>query len=576
MANKAVIPIEVDASAFEKFVEQFKAYTALVEEHPQAWDEINKTLTQHAKEAKRVAEFVNVSDVNMRSMAQSSRYVGDNFKRIAEHAGSAARFVAGLAGSALRIGTLGLIGGGGMLFGLDVLANGVLGQQRSARGMGLSIGEMQSFTTHMRQFASGRTLESAAQAQISPDAAGNLAALGIGFAQAGKMSAGELAIREMQAIRRAWQSNPTTFNPAVAAAQQLGFSLPEIRNIGTAPEAEFQSAVSGYRGDKSRLGFSEQVAQQWAKLSIALERAGVVIESALVRTLAPLAPKFEQMAIGVANWIEAFSHSETVAKLIDGMKEAFDSFVKFITGPGFQADLDAFRVSFHEISDDFSSLSAWIKTVAGYFRGNPDDENAFEQEMGGGKVDPNNPISRGWEKLKTFFSGSKYHNPGNIRHQNALGFWEVNQYPSDSAGISAMGELLRSYPKKHHANTIASIIPIYNGHGENTFTYIAQLAKLTGFAPDQPLDLDNPAVLSRLMSGMVKLESGRDMSPQEIREDMQSAVSSKSPYLRSGFETEWLMRHMHGAPSVVSRPAHVVIHNQTSARVSYSANAAAY
>ena len=126
--------------------------------------------------------------------------------------------------------------------------------------------------------------------------------------------------------------------------------------------------------------------------------------------------------------------------------------------------------------------------------------------------------------LQSFFMNN---NPGNIRHRNANGTWSLNSYPSRRAGMRAMSTLLESYPKRYGADTVASIIPIWNGHGKNDPAYIKNVSNWTGYGPNQPLNLRDPMVRDNLMAAMIRQEHGKRTSPFQV----QALLSARRPGL---------------------------------------------
>ena len=115
--------------------------------------------------------------------------------------------------------------------------------------------------------------------------------------------------------------------------------------------------------------------------------------------------------------------------------------------------------------------------------------------------DHNNPLN---EKIY----GSK---------QTGRGVYKV--YPSVEQGFLGNYKLLQSYPQKHNANTINSIISTWASGDPKVPEYITRVSERTGFKPDQVLDVNNLDTASRLMHAMAIEESplGRQYTPEQIR-----------------------------------------------------------
>jgi hypothetical protein len=116
--------------------------------------------------------------------------------------------------------------------------------------------------------------------------------------------------------------------------------------------------------------------------------------------------------------------------------------------------------------------------------------------------------------------GERNNNPGNIERtgENWQGM-SVDQsgdsrfivFDSPEYGIRALGKLLKNYQGQGY-NTIQSIITRYAPGSENdTAAYINHVAAITGFAPDTPLDMNDPAQLHLLVSAIITHENGRNV-----------------------------------------------------------------
>jgi hypothetical protein len=116
--------------------------------------------------------------------------------------------------------------------------------------------------------------------------------------------------------------------------------------------------------------------------------------------------------------------------------------------------------------------------------------------------------------------GERNNNPGNIERtgENWQGMsadqsGDARFIVFDSAeyGIRALGKLLKNYQAQGY-NTIESIINRYAPGSENdTAAYINHVAQITGFAPDTPLDMNDPAQLHMLIQAIITHENGRNV-----------------------------------------------------------------
>lgn len=115
-------------------------------------------------------------------------------------------------------------------------------------------------------------------------------------------------------------------------------------------------------------------------------------------------------------------------------------------------------------------------------------------------------------------------NPGNIERPNAQMFHgekKFMKYNSWGQGYRAQASDIRSYPKRFGADTIASIARIYDPTSKYNSpaqqqAYINNISRWSHLKPNQPLDLNNPSVLSRYQSAIDRMENGIKVSPQNV------------------------------------------------------------
>lgn len=129
---------------------------------------------------------------------------------------------------------------------------------------------------------------------------------------------------------------------------------------------------------------------------------------------------------------------------------------------------------------------------------------------GGGKFNGHG-ASGDWESSPgsdTRPRGIRNNNPGNLRTWgNTPRVDGFARFETPEAGLSAMIRNLQTQQSKHGLNTIASIIGKWAPASENnTVAYIEAMAKNTGFAPNQKLDLTDKATVAPLVSAIIKHE----------------------------------------------------------------------
>lgn len=116
------------------------------------------------------------------------------------------------------------------------------------------------------------------------------------------------------------------------------------------------------------------------------------------------------------------------------------------------------------------------------------------------------PVDRvdNWETRNNNFGGIR--KPGIVAGPNAGGF---KSYGSAEEGVGDIARLLRIYQTKHGLDTIRGIVSRWAPPNENdTNGLIARAAKVTGFGPDDKLDLSDNSTLAKMIEATIRNEHG--------------------------------------------------------------------
>lgn len=113
--------------------------------------------------------------------------------------------------------------------------------------------------------------------------------------------------------------------------------------------------------------------------------------------------------------------------------------------------------------------------------------------------------------------GIANNNPGNIVKSSIAWDGKVDgrdpkfeTFDTPEAGIRAIGKNLLTYQDKHGRNTVESIVAAWAPASENnTAAYTANVAKVLGVKPDQPLDVKDPATMKKLVGAIITQENGQ-------------------------------------------------------------------
>jgi hypothetical protein len=255
-----------------------------------------------------------------------------------------------------------IIGGIGSGFGIADLAGSAVNQQRTAGGLGLTTNQLNAWRTNMSPILSGDgLLQGTADAQLDRSKWWAFSQMGINPGDIQNDNAGQLSYLELAAARRAFQQNPSTNTPAFKAFQALGGGVADWRNNGTASEAAWKKDTYGALHDTG-LGFDQKTADAWATLDVALKKAGVLIESALITNLAKLAPQLGTLSGEVAGFITSIIKNDAPAVVKD-LSDAMRSLGGYLNSNEFKNDTKNFEANIAQFITGLGNVNNVLQTL---------------------------------------------------------------------------------------------------------------------------------------------------------------------------------------------------------------------
>ena len=364
MAFKPIVEIEIDDAAFRRFYDLFQTYSAKLDEMPEAWKELNAQMNESgdalksgaldaknmfaiaAAQAGVIAEELGRATKAQDHLTHATQKGSKNMEALRKSAKGVSQALSLIGGGIVKIAAFGGLGAllGG--FGMDSLAGAAFGRFRSAGQAGVSPGLFASFQANAQQFLNISALEAAANAQIDIRKAGPLAALGINYRTAQGMSPADLAFEELRRARSAYLKAekdhlPAANMPAISAYLALGGNIGDVRNAAMQPLSVLNAAQAATNRDAAGLGFSRSTAQSWANLKIALDKAGLTIQTALINNLVKLAPQIGELSKEFAGIITSLLSSKGFRAAIDDVSQDLQGLAKFLASKDFQADWQA-------------------------------------------------------------------------------------------------------------------------------------------------------------------------------------------------------------------------------------------
>lgn len=589
MAFKSVIDIDVNDEKFADFYKLYEEFERSLGDMPEEWKKLGDAIGGAGKEIGGISKDTAVLLGGMRASSESivkafgeatkaQRHFDSATRHSARSMGMLEKSAAKVSKSIFGIGKTvlkwGAIGGGlaglGAGVGLDDLAYGALSRQRSARGLGMTPGQHAAFSTYFNQFGNADSVASnIANARNDVTKRWIFSGMGIGPKALATDSNFQLDILAEKKAQRLVKSMPRGEWQNISQALGLTsiFSEQQLRLMRHTSYGRVNAAAKGATVSVGALGFSPKVAKEWSNLSVQLRKAGIEIETSLIKGLHRIAPEMSVLSKDITKGINAFMTGPQMKTMMAEAEYGLKRFANFITSPSFEKTLVQFEKNIGTTASEMAAIAKGIlpyAKAAGWVAGKSVD--AAGAVAHGAKV--------GFHGLEDAYRWTRRevygprNNPGNLRHKNKFGGWVLNRYATPHAGMEAMARNLMGYPSKHHADTLASIIPIWNGHGKNDPNYISFVSHQTRYKPDQPLNLNNQTVRDKVMAAMIGFEQGRNKmpTPDQVADTLNGNGLSAS--------VNRLVNTLRRQQA--HKPAHVTIRNQTAARIAVQTNAATY
>jgi hypothetical protein len=373
MTVQSVISIDVQAQAFDRYLQLFNKYEAQAAKQPALWKALGYTHTANANaftkmtsavqaQARVQKEINDVYKAQNRSLIQGERLWGSmatHAKGIASSIISATRSMLSWTGIIGAAG--GLLGAGG-LWGIDRMARSVSGERRSAMGLGLSIGEQKAFSINFgRAVDPDSFLSWIAQMESDPRKGAYAGAIGVGLT--GKTGAD--AVSMLDAIRsRALATDPRMRGMLPEMMHWDGVSGEDVRRLAGMSNEEYAGLKSGYGKDASRLNIADKTAEAWANFIKRLDEAKESIFKTFVVGLAPLAGPLGHLSAEFVKFTEALMKSGLVRDAINGLASGLDAFAGKIGSGEFQKSVMGFMSAVddmaHKLRHPFEAAGSWL------------------------------------------------------------------------------------------------------------------------------------------------------------------------------------------------------------------------
>lgn len=472
----------------------------------------------------------------------------------------------------------GVLGVGG-LFGLNRLAATTGSQRFTSLGIGTSIGALDS-TAINYQKALGNptgTLGAIRDSQMDLSKRWTFQAMGINNPD---QDPAKLLPQMIRNARDIFVKNGSTLQGANAYGLTNFFSLDDLNRFKNMSDEEIDAMERRAQKDAKLLQITDQQARQWQDFNVQLDYSGQSIRNTFVRGLGPLTPQLSKLSDALAGAIDTVLQSPELGKWIDGLAGGIERFGKYLASPEFTKDVDSFMAGIEKLGALIGKVYDWVvgKTsisVADVKEGSSilSDKKVTDPETGktytpGSEDDPR---VWGWLKgVKRFFSSGdvkpvdptpadvtakgrtiadRFNNPTNLRWAEGYGTHNTKSgdfavFPTLDEGVLASAKQLQIFGTRG-INTISDIAKKWAPSNENdTEAYIRHLVKSTGIGAREALNLNDPSILAKLISGM----SSKEGAGNRVSEDaVMQVFSNTSGTLREQYAA---MQGSKSAPAV--------------------------
>ena len=369
MTAKSVIEIDVQDQAFKDFSALFQKYQVGLAKMPAGWGKIKTATSSSANEFTKVAASLRAAATSMDAIAASQEKTRKSasatvniFSGLARTTGTIARNVANTTASLVKWGLFGgLVGGIGSAFGLDKLAGSATNARRQSQGLGISSGELRAAEVNYHNFLDVvPTLSRIADTQSDLSKQWALTSIGVSASDLKSKNPAQLLPEILPKMVDIFKQGGGTQQYAEARGLTNIVDVETLRRLSRLSPEELAKASQSYARDVTGLGNSDDTLRNMADLNTQLSRAGQKIEAVFINGLAPLAPKFGELAESVAKMIGTFLASPKLKDWIDGFGKGLEKTAAYLESAEFQKSIQTFMSAIGILANGVVKIASWF------------------------------------------------------------------------------------------------------------------------------------------------------------------------------------------------------------------------
>lgn len=350
--SKPIIRIPIDSSEFDAFTAKFDAYRKDVDALPEAWKAQEEgVVTLKTSFDQAAVAFAKIQKIGGNShLTGQSSFVGKfekssataqkswalmtkDIEKSSKGLSGFSRLVIGLSSRGLGIAGVGVGVGFSLGAAVPAAASDLARQNRENRSLGLKPGEAQAFDADYQQFGLGTDdLHRVADARSDVSQWKPFLAAGLSQDQITKEDLVSLTTDFAKAASAKYADWQKQGLPAATLAKSYGFdsilSTDQLRTAGSYGDADWTTQRTQYQSDVPRLAVEQNALDTATKALSEFSKATDEVKNSLEGALMPLAPMFENLAVGLADSITAFSRSGELKDDVDSIATAFEGVAK--------------------------------------------------------------------------------------------------------------------------------------------------------------------------------------------------------------------------------------------------------
>lgn len=430
----------------------------------------------------------------------------------------------------------GVLGVGG-LFGLNRLAAGASQQRFTSLGIGTSAGQLSAAEINYRRAIGNPTgtLGAIRDSQMDLSKRWTFQAMGINNPD---QDPAKLLPQMIRNARDIFVKNGSTLQGANAYGLTNFFSLDDLNRFKNMSDEEIDAMERRAKKDAERLNITDEQNRKWTDFINQVDLSERSINKAFVVGLGPLAPQLGKLSDALAGAIDTVLQSPELGKWIDGLAGGIERFGNYLASPEFTKDVDSFMSGIEKLGALIGKVYDWVvgktdisvsdvtsassilsdkkvtdpKTGQTYTPGSEDDPRVWgwlkgvKRFFSSGDVKPVDPTPAD-VSAKGRTIADRFNNPTNLRWAEGYGTHNTKSgkfavFPTLDEGVLASAKQLQIYGTRG-INTVSDIAKKWAPSNENdTAEYIRHVVKTTGLGANDRLNLNDPAILAKLISAM--------------------------------------------------------------------------